>query len=243
TLTRLPGDQVLFAFNEGYIADQNRPTLSLSFKDIRGGLITDVRPTQTRLPPFFANLLPEPGPMRDLLAVRANVKVEREFFLIAVLGRDLSGALEIQPASGVMPRDDAAVVVEQSTTDAQPPEPLRFSLAGAQLKFSAVRSIAGGLTIPANGVGGSWIVKLPSSRYPEVPENEFAMMELARRLDIAVPETGLIDVSRISGLPAEVPSLGERAFVIKRFDRASGGELVHIEDFAQVFGIYPEEKY
>lgn len=243
TLTRLPGDQVLFAFDEGYIADQDRPTLSLSFKDIRGGLITEGRPTQTRLPPFFANLLPEPGPMRDLLATRASVKPEREFFLIAVLGRDLAGALETQPAGGVMPRDHAAVVVEQSMTDAQPPEPLRFSLAGAQLKFSAVRSIAGGLTIPANGVGGSWIVKLPSSRYPEVPENEFAMMEIARRLGIAVPETGLIEVSRISGLPAEVPSLGERAFVIRRFDRASRGELVQIEDFAQVFGVYPEEKY
>lgn len=243
TLTRLPGDQVLFAFDEGYIVDQDRPTLSLSFKDIRGGLITDARPTQTRLPPFFANLLPEPGPLRDLLAARANARPGREFFLIAVLGRDLSGALEVRPASGLMPRDEAAAVVEQSTTDSQPPEPLRFSLAGVQLKFSAVTSAAGGLTIPANGIGGSWIVKLPSSRYPEVPENEFAMMELARRVGITVPDAWLIEVNRISGLPAEVPSLGERAFVIRRFDRASRGELVHIEDFAQVFGVYPEEKY
>jgi serine/threonine-protein kinase HipA len=243
TLTRLPGDQVLFAFNDVYVADQNRPTLSLSFKDIRGGLITNVRTTQTRLPPFFANLRPEPGPLRDLLAARANIKPEREFFLIAVLGRDLPGALEIQPAGGAMPHNDTAVVVEQSTTDAQSPEPLRFSLAGVQLKFSAVKSAAGGLTIPADGVGGSWIVKLPSSRYPEVPENEFAMMELARRIGIAVPQTKLIPISRISGLPAEVTSFGERAFVIRRFDRASTGELIHIEDFAQVFGVYPEEKY
>jgi serine/threonine-protein kinase HipA len=243
TLTRLPGDQVLFAFNETYIANEDRPTLSLSFKDIRGGLIKDVRPTQTRLPPFFANLLPELGPMRDLLAARASVKPQREFFLIAVLGRDLPGALEIQPAGGVMPHDDTAVVAEQSTTDAQFPEPLRFSLAGVQLKFSAVKSAAGGLTVPVDGVGGSWIVKLPSSRYPEVPENEFAMMELARRIGIAVPETKLIPVSRISGLPVEVASLGERAFVIRRFDRAPSGELIQIEDFAQVFGVYPEEKY
>src|SRR5258707_1050223 len=130
TLTRLPGDQVLFAFNDVYIADQHRPTLSLSFKDIRGGLITDARPTQTRLPPFFANLLPEQGPMRDLLAARAGIKPQREFFLIAVLGRDLPGAVEIQPAGGVKPHDDSAVDVEHSTTDAQSPEPLRFSLAG-----------------------------------------------------------------------------------------------------------------
>ncbi|SDN56309.1 hypothetical protein [Vreelandella arcis] len=35
---------------------------------------------------------------------------------------------------------------------------LRFSLAGVQLKFSVVLVPSGGLTIPASGVGGSWIV-------------------------------------------------------------------------------------
>ena len=40
-------------------------------------------------------------------------------------------------------------------------EVLRFSLAGVQLKFSAINEASGGLTIPAKGVGGSWIVKLP----------------------------------------------------------------------------------
>jgi serine/threonine-protein kinase HipA len=181
--------------------------------------------------------------MRDLLAARANIKPHREFLLIAVLGRDLPGALEVQPASGGMPDDDFAVVSEQSAPGAQSPQALRFSLAGVQLKFSAVKNAAGGLTVPADGVGGSWIVKLPSSRYPQVPENEFAMMELARRVGIAVPQTRLVPISRISGLPAEVSSLGEHAFVIRRFDRASSGELVHIEDFAQVFGVYPDEKY
>ena len=59
TLTRLQGDRTLFAFTEDYVADAARPTLSLSFKDQLGGLITDFRPTQTRVPPFFANILPE----------------------------------------------------------------------------------------------------------------------------------------------------------------------------------------
>src|SRR5260370_5564792 len=102
TLTRLPGDRVLFAFTASYVADQNRPTLSLSFKDALGSLIIDVRPTRTRLPVFFANLLPE-RTMRDYLAARASVKPEREFFLVAVLGRDLPGALEIQPSHAGRP--------------------------------------------------------------------------------------------------------------------------------------------
>jgi serine/threonine-protein kinase HipA len=242
TLTRLPGDRVLFAFTEAYVADQNRATLSLSFKDALGSLITDVRPTQTRLPVFFANLLPE-GTMRDYLAERASVKPEREFFLIAVLGRDLPGALEILPADGAIPPDEQVSISTGAADIGESQPALHFSLAGVQLKFSAVKDATGGLTIPADGVGGSWIVKLPSTKFPNVPENEFAMMELARRVGISVPETGLVPIDKISGLPSGINALGEHAYTIKRFDRAANGERIHIEDFAQVFGVYPEKKY
>jgi serine/threonine-protein kinase HipA len=242
TLTRLPGDRVLFAFTEGYIADENRPTLSLSFKDALGSLIKDVRPTQTRLPVFFANLLPE-GTLRDYLASRAGVKPEREFFLIAILGRDLPGALEIRPADGALPLDENVDRSVEAAEAADSEPVLHFSLAGVQLKFSAVKDATGGLTIPADGVGGSWIVKLPSTRFQNVPENEFAMMELARRVGISVPETALIPIDKISGLPSGINAIGKHAYVIKRFDRVANGERVHMEDFAQVFGVYPERKY
>jgi serine/threonine-protein kinase HipA len=242
TLTRLPGDRVLFAFTEGYIADENRPTLSLSFKDALGSLIKDVRPTQTRLPVFFANLLPE-GTLRDYLAARAGVKPEREFFLIAILGRDLPGGLEIRPADGALPLDENVDVSAEAAEAADSEPVLHFSLAGVQLKFSAVKDAMGGLTIPADGVGGSWIVKLPSTKFQNVPENEFAMMELARRLGISVPETALVPIDKISGLPSGINAIGKHAYVIKRFDRAANGERVHMEDFAQVFGVYPERKY
>ena len=242
TLTRLPGDRVLFAFTEGYIADGNRPTLSLSFKDVLGSLITDVRPTQTRLPVFFANLLPE-GTLRDYLAARAGVRPEREFFLIAILGRDLPGALEIRPAGGALPLDENIDVSAEAAEAADSEPALHFSLAGVQLKFSAVKEATGGLTIPADGVGGSWIVKLPSTQFHDVPENEFAMMELARRVGISVPETALMPINKISGLPSGINAIGKHAYAIKRFDRAASGERVHMEDFAQVFGVYPERKY
>ena len=241
TLTRLPGDRVLFAFTESYVADQNRPTLSLSFKDALGGLITDVRPTQTRLPVFFANLLPE-GTMRDYLALRGGLTPEREFFLIAMLGQDLPGALEIRAADGAPPFDeyvDTTVVAAGRETETA----LHFSLAGVQLKFSAIKDAAGRLTIPIDGVGGSWIAKLPSTKFPNLPENEFAMMELARRVGISVPDTTLVPMSQISGLPTAMSAIGQFVYVIKRFDRAANGGRVHIEDFAQVFGVYPERKY
>ena len=59
TLTRVSDDRILFAFNEAYTADENRPTLSLGFKDDLGGLITDFRTTRTKTLPFFSNLLPK----------------------------------------------------------------------------------------------------------------------------------------------------------------------------------------
>lgn len=239
TLTHLPGDQTLFAFTQDYIDDNNRPTLSLSFKDSFGGLLVDVKPRRTRIPPFFSNLLPE-GALREYLAKNAGLHPEREFLLLRMLGRDLPGAITVMPANEESPRPAGA-------TDDAPSDDrdtlLRFSLAGVQLKFSAVMEAAGGLTIPTEGVGGSWIVKLPSMKFDHVPENEYTMMRLARAIGINVPDVRLVPIENISGLPPELTNRHGNALAVKRFDRAEDGGLVHIEDFAQVFGLYPEKKY
>jgi serine/threonine-protein kinase HipA len=120
---------------------------------------------------------------------------------------------------------------------------LRFSLAGVQLKFSAIMESKQGLTIPARGIGGSWIVKFPSTEHEGVPENEYSMMTLARLIGIDVPATDLVDISSIENLPSEVERLKGKAFIIERFDRLDDGSPIHIEDFAQIFGIYPRDKY
>jgi len=242
TLTRAGGDRILFAFNDAYLGGDQRPVLSLAFKDRFGGLISDIAPTRTRLPSFFANLLPE-GPMRAYLAGRAGVKSVREFFLLWVLGMDLPGAVSVRPADGEAwppaPDDD-----DQATTRERRARTLRFSLAGVQLKFSALGAASGGLTIPVSGVGGSQIVKLPSTQFEDVPENEFSMMTLAGLVGIDVPPVRLIDIAAIDNLPRDIGRLaGQRAFVVERFDRLPDGPAVHIEDFAQVFGVYPEAKY
>ena len=240
TLTRVTGDRTLFAFNDAYIDDANRPVLSLGFKDHLGHLITDLKPVQTRVMPFFSNLLPE-GRMRTYLAERASVSPQREFFLLWVLGKDLPGAITVEPADGeAWPQEvgQAAELQEQAREHA-----LRFSLAGVQLKFSAIEDARQGLTIPARGIGGSWIVKLPSREFEGVPENEFSMMTLARLVGIDVPSIRLIDVDAIGELPQGVDALKGQAFAIERFDRLTDGTAVHIEDFAQVFGVYPADKY
>lgn len=239
TLTRFGDDRTLFSFDAAYIANPARPTLSLGFKDDLGGLITDHRAVQTRLMPFFSNLLPE-GHLRRYLAARAGVGSEREFFLIWALGQDLPGALSIRSVNaGSWPRtEDSSWAAMQSDENA-----LRFSLAGVQLKFSAVEETRHGLTIRANGVGGSWIVKLPAREFLGVPENEYSMMTLARLIGIDVPPVKLVDVSEIGNLPGGLGTLRGNAFAIERFDRLRDGSSVHIEDFAQIFRVYPHDKY
>jgi serine/threonine-protein kinase HipA len=239
TLTHVQGNRNLFAFNQAYIDDPNRSTLSLSFKDQFGGLVTDFKPVGQVVPPFLSNLLPE-GPLRKYLAERAGVKEHSEFFLLWMLGRDLPGAISVHPAEG----EELPPQVEAEITPEERSNMLRFSLAGVQLKFSALQNgvKAGGLVIPVEGVGGSWIVKLPSQQYAGVPENEFSMMTIAKSMGMDVPDLQLLELDAIDGLPDGIGELKGQAMAIKRFDRSDKG-AVHIEDFAQVFSVYPEGKY
>ena len=238
-INRLSGDRYLFAFDEAYVEDTNRPTLSLSYKSASGGLVTTVKPTATRLPAFFSNLLPE-GALRDYLAAKAGVKPGREFILLWQLGADLPGAVTVEPLDENWAPEPE--VKKDGGTDSVPTL-LKFSLAGVQMKFSALVNGKGHLTIPASGIGGSWIVKLPSPHYPAIAENEYAMMELARRIGIEVPEIRLLPVDEIAGLPEDVNRVSGQALAVRRFDRLADGNRVHMEDFAQVFGIYPDNKY
>lgn len=241
TLTQLPGGGIFFAFDEGYLNMADRPVLSQSFFRPSGEIIPDSMSSSSTLPAFFSNLLPE-GHMREYLAKLGGLKPSNEFQLIGLLGQDLPGAVIITPAEGVAAD---RVSVEETEPDNNP-HPLRFSLAGVQLKFSAVMARQGGLTIPASGVGGNWIVKLPAHNYPNVPENEFAMMHLASLAGIPVPETKLIPLSDIGNLPEMGVLAGKQALAVKRFDRSPslhGETRIHIEDFAQVFNVRPGKKY
>ncbi len=242
TITYVGAEKTLFAFSDAYVENPERPTLGLQFKDGFGELITDFRPYKIKLMPYFSNLLPE-GHLRRYLADKADIHIDREFSLLWVLGQDLPGAITVVPAYGEDWPDEAHNVLEGKTAREAAEDAMRFSLAGVQLKFSAAQSASGGLTIPTTGVGGNRIVKLPSREFPNVPENEFSMMSLARLVGINVPAIGLIDVRSIGNLPDGIEKIGQQAFVIERFDRNDDGSVTHIEDFAQVFNVYPENKY
>ena len=231
TITRTAGDDVSFSFEPDYVDNEVRPVLSLSYKNERGGVMQGPWTSRTQAPAYFSNLLPE-GRLRDYLARKAGVNPRREFFLLWLLGQDLPGAVVIRPEdAGSLPPIDKEDGGRERETD----KILRFSLQGVQLKFSALKSKAGGLSVPAKGIGGDYIIKLPSTQYPSVPENEYTMMELARACGIDVPECLLVPVDDIGGLPDDVAINGKLAYAVKRFDRPEGPR-VHFEDFMQVFG-------
>lgn len=240
TIARLDGDSSIFTFDDAYLADEERQTLSLAYKDSLGAIINEPRSYRTKIEPFFSNLLPE-GTLRDYLARRAGVKALREYPLLTQLGSDLPGAVKAVPVDG---HDTPPEETDEEGVAEQAKQALRFSLAGVQLKFSAIKNHGknGGLTIPVTGIGGDWIVKLPSARHPDVPEAEFAAMSLAAKLGIDVPDIDLVPLDTIAGLPEAIARYGVSAFAIRRFDREPAG-AVHIEDFAQVYGVYADDKY
>jgi len=173
------------------------------------------------------------------------VNPQREFFLMAVLGADVAGAVTVKPldSNGDEHDDEQQQHDDAHYDDDEQTNVLRFSLAGVQLKFSAILESSGGLTIPAHGLGGWWIVKLPSTQFQAVPENEYVMQELARAAGIQVPAVRLVPVAEIQGLPDDAARMTGMALAVERFDRAAGGRRIHMEDFAQVFGVFPETKY
>ena len=238
SIVRTPGDFNAFHFNDSYRATGGFPILSLSFRSAAGGLRKDPQPLRGTLPPFFANLLPE-DKLREAMEKHhaGNVRAGNDFDLLAVLGADLPGAVRVLPSS----------YRPVGVGDALKDKPkARFSLAGVQMKLSVMKNTGkgGGLTLPMGDEQGQYIAKFPSTAFPGISENEFANMALAAALGMDVPERELVDKSDFAGIPEEFDTLSEgKVLLVKRFDRGAGGERIHIEDFAQVFGVYPSRKY
>jgi serine/threonine-protein kinase HipA len=238
TIVRTPGDFNAFSFEESYRATGGVPVLSLSFRAAGGGLRKDPKPVARALPAFFANLLPEEK-LREAMEKHhaGGVRAGNDFDLLVALGSDLPGAVRVVPSDGTVAHLD----------DVPIPKPkARFSLAGVQMKLSVIKNTGkgGGLTLPLGDQQGSYIAKFPSTSFPGVSENEYANLALAEAIGMEVPERELVEQSEFEGIPEEFETLSDgKVLLVKRFDRGLSGQRIHIEDFAQVFGVYPSRKY
>lgn len=232
------GGQAAFVFFEGYRARYPRPVLGQMFEDDLFGRYVG----KSRLPVWFSNLLPE-GPLRNQVQNELGGRRNHEIFLFAGLGEDLPGAVQIVPASDPAEGDVGTIHEAEARVRALEPKRIRFSLAGMQTKFPVLRSEDGSFGLPPRGVLGDWIAKLPHKGLPGVTINEHAMMTWASLSGLDVPPVELVSPDNIEGIELKRFVREEPAFVIRRFDRAPGGQRIHIEDMAQVLGIYPDNKY
>jgi serine/threonine-protein kinase HipA len=235
----------VLSFADEFKDNADRPTFSLiTHPDFPHSEKVMAEPwvSNQRLHPTLSNLLPE-GPLRELIAQGLKVHVDNEFHLFTYLGEDLPGALVAEP----MEPDDVPNSVltthgkARAVKFAKGPRENKFSLAGVQMKFS-MKEKDGRYNLSRGDVLGDWIIKTPSTKYKDVPVNEYTAMMLSSLIDVEIPEIKLVELDKLDNLPQINLPDENLAFAIKRFDR-NEDMRIHMEDFAQVLVKYPHQKY
>ncbi len=248
------GDVLRVSFDDSYIEDARRPTLSLLYRGaseaetqaiLRSSQDARLVRGDGRWPTWFANLLPE-GHNRERLARERGCAEEDEFELLAAAGRDLAGAVEVAPVpeNVKIPESVLAWHAAMGIDTAHPApvaEPVEdaASIAGVVTKFSAIKD-GRRYVVKRHGKPGAYILKLPSTRHRDLVENELTGYRLARALGLECSEA-----TRVSRSDAELPEEIEfpHVLAVKRFDRTPEGGRVHMEELAQAMGYAPKEKY
>lgn len=80
-------------------------------------------------------------------------------------------------------------------------------------------------------LGGDYILKPPSHRFPEMPENEHVTMRIAEAFGIRVVPSSLIRLLS-----------GELSYITKRVDRLDTGEKIHMMDMFQITEAFDKYK-
>ncbi|MEX2573730.1 MAG: HipA domain-containing protein [Balneolaceae bacterium] len=110
----------------------------------------------------------------------------------------------------------------------------RVTVPGVQTKLSLQieKKAQGTSKLTIVGLWGRYILKPPSNRWPELPENEHCTMMMAEVAGIETVSYGLIHLAS-----------GELAYITKRMDRDEQGNKFAMEDMCQLTGRLTEDKY
>ncbi|MBN3853876.1 type II toxin-antitoxin system HipA family toxin [Paraburkholderia sp. Ac-20340] len=205
--------------------EQGRPlSLSLPFtpgnQPLRGRIVTD----------YFDNLLPDSERIRRRIAARYRTAGISPFELLAVLGRDCVGALQLLPAGETpvglesiegKPLNEAAIarLLRETTSTPQfgehgePVDDLRLSIAGAQEKTALLRR-NGRWLLPAGSTPTTHILKLPLGLVGNMRADMRTSVENEWLCATIVAAFGLPIA------PCEIAHFEDmKALVVERFDR------------------------
>jgi len=116
-------------------------------------------------------------------------------------------------------------VVERSVTVPGVQAKLSMSLIKKTRENSDTR-----LTV-VGALGGNYILKPPSGKYPEMPENEHVTMRIAEAFKIPVVPSSLIPLAS-----------GELAYITRRVDRTENGKKIHMLDMFQITEAFDKYK-
>ncbi len=204
---------------------------------------------------FFDNLLPDSPSIRNKIQARFNVGSGHAFDLLAAIGKDCVGAIQLsseQPESvkqlhyKVLSEQDLEKLLQGYKYTAlgmeNDDDDFRISIAGAQEK-TALLKMGQQWAKPIGATPTSHIIKLPMGELPQVGidltdscENEFICLELARAFGFDVANSEVLYFGK------------QKVLSVERFDRkyaSDGSWLMRLpqEDFCQAMGISSAQKY
>lgn len=195
---------------------------------------------------FFENLLP-PESVRKRMGKILHLSRHNTFGFLAAIGGECAGSISLYasdadhtlrtaPRHLVLPDAKALEILHSLSRNplyAAQQEGYRISGAGAQDKLIACL-IDGRIALPLYGTPSTHIFKPGSAAYPESVHNEAFCMALAAAVGIPAAPAHIIEPE------------GEAVYCVERYDRARDGSGVvrlHQEDFCQLLGADPEQKY
>ncbi len=214
------------------------PSLPRSDGEIKDGSST--RPVQW----FFDNLLPEEQ-SRELIAKDQKFESSDSFSMLEHFGHESAGALTLLPEGESLSIGGEQMLALEELNErikGLPRTPLsstttkKMSLAGAQHKMALIYR-DGELFEPIGSTLSTHILKpnhQDTDDYPHSVANEWFVMQLAKKIGLAVPETHY----------KRVP---EAIYLIDRFDRVTevDGCLSrrHTMDACQLLSLHGKDKY
>jgi len=230
-------NQFAFQYDTHYLSIADAMVLSLSLP------LRKTPYTEDAAKAFFKNLLPE-GDIRSLIAKIKQVSEHNDYKMLEAIGGECAGAVTILPdemAPSAKAAYSALPVHELEETIATPHRPilvlkdeLRLSLAGAQNKIPLYIEDEA-LFLTTGAAPSSHILKPQSIYFSDMVQNEHFCMLLAKVIGLPVPDSFIWKGKE------------QLAYIVERYDRKrlENGtiERIHQEDFCQVLGRMPEQKY
>ncbi|WP_051702831.1 type II toxin-antitoxin system HipA family toxin [Oerskovia turbata] len=197
---------------------------------------------------YMAGLLPDSQAVRERWADRWGVSPENSFALLERMGLDCAGAVQFVAPDQVdqaltRPEDlraltdgdvaeRLAALRKDDSSWAAPGE--RWSLGGAQGKFTLARNRDGAWFEPTGGAASTHIVKPGVSGYRDQALNEHLCLLTAVACGLSAASTQFLTFD------------DQPALVVARYDRRRRGDdivRIHQEDLGQALSVYPRKKY